>query len=443
MPDSTFDPTRRRLIGAAAATFLLSVSKLGFAGNSQVVAIRIWPASSYTRITLEASDAIKFKQFTISNPDRLVIDLEGVQLNSVLKDISSQIADADPYIKTARAGQFSPDTVRLVLELKTDVKPQAFTLSPVAEYKHRLVVDLYPASGTQDDPLMALLDDYNKGKLTEPPPQVKPKKNDANRPIVVMLDPGHGGEDPGAIGMNGTREKDIVLRIGKQLKRMIDAERNMKAFMTREEDIFIPLGVRVAKARKLNADLFISIHADAAPNRSARGSSVFALSEKGASSAFAKTMAQSENSSDLIGGVKIAIQAPGQASKTEGKVEGKLILTSKSDQEVVSISVKIFEEFTTGRGDDKKTSKYELGIVKITPGFTIKAGETKAVDFSLPFSVLKSSNDELKEKGGAMGAIGKLGAFASNEKSEYFVEADVDVKSAALDPSDKKQIKLV
>ncbi|RMC98855.1 N-acetylmuramoyl-L-alanine amidase [Aquitalea palustris] len=306
MPDSTFDPTRRRLIGAAAATFLLSVSKLGFAGNSQVVAIRIWPASSYTRITLEASDAIKFKQFTISNPDRLVIDLEGVQLNSVLKDISSQIADADPYIKTARAGQFSPDTVRLVLELKTDVKPQAFTLSPVAEYKHRLVVDLYPASGTQDDPLMALLDDYNKGKLTEPPPQVKPKKNDANRPIVVMLDPGHGGEDPGAIGMNGTREKDIVLRIGKQLKRMIDAERNMKAFMTREEDIFIPLGVRVAKARKLNADLFISIHADAAPNRSARGSSVFALSEKGASSAFAKTMAQSENSSDLIGGVKIA-----------------------------------------------------------------------------------------------------------------------------------------
>ncbi|NWK77151.1 N-acetylmuramoyl-L-alanine amidase [Aquitalea sp. LB_tupeE] len=306
MPDSTFDPIRRRLIGAAAATFLLSVSKLGFASNSQVVAIRIWPASSYTRITLEASDAIKFKQFTISNPDRLVIDLEGVQLNSVLKDISSQIADADPYIRTARAGQFSPDTVRLVLELKTDVKPQAFTLNPVAEYKHRLVIDLYPSSGAQDDPLMALLDDYNKGKLTEPPPQVKPKKNDSNRPIVVMLDPGHGGEDPGAIGMNGTREKDIVLRIGKQLKRMIDAERNMKAFMTREEDIFIPLGVRVAKARKLNADLFISIHADAAPNRSARGSSVFALSEKGASSAFAKTMAQSENSSDLIGGVKIA-----------------------------------------------------------------------------------------------------------------------------------------
>ncbi|WP_293765597.1 N-acetylmuramoyl-L-alanine amidase [uncultured Aquitalea sp.] len=305
MPDSIFDPNRRKLIGAAAATFLLSVSRIGFAAASQVVAIRIWPAASYTRITLEASDAIKFKQFTIANPDRLVIDLEGVQLNSVLKDIGNQIADADPYIKTARAGQFTPDTVRIVLDLKTDIKPQAFTLTPVAEYKHRLVVDLYPASGAQDDPLLALLEDYNKGKLQEPAPQIKPKKQDSNRPIVVMLDPGHGGEDPGAIGMNGTREKDIVLKIGKQLKRMIDAERNMKAFMTREEDIFIPLGVRVAKARKLNADLFISIHADAAPNRSARGSSVFALSEKGASSAFAKTLAQTQNDADLIGGVKI------------------------------------------------------------------------------------------------------------------------------------------
>ena len=144
-----------------------------------------------------------------------------------------------------------------------------------------------------------------------------------------------------------------------------------------------------------------------------------------------------------IGGVKVVLEVPGQLSKDAGKVEGKVVLTSKSDQEVVSISVKIFEEFTTGRGDDKKTTKYELGIVKINPGFAIKTGETKEVNFSLPFSLLKSSNDELKEKGGALGAIGKLGAFASNEKSEYFVEAEADVKSAALDPSDKKQINLV
>ncbi|AXT48129.1 MULTISPECIES: N-acetylmuramoyl-L-alanine amidase [Chromobacterium] len=305
MPDSTFDPIRRRLIGAAAATFMLSVSRVGFASGSQVVALRIWPASTYTRITLEASEAIQYKQFTIPNPNRLVIDLQGVQLNSVLKDIGGQISAADPYIKTARAGQFDPETVRLVLELKADVKPQAFTLAPVAEYKHRLVVDLYPAGGQQDDPLLALLQDYNKGKLEQPAPQIKPKKKDSNRPIIVMLDPGHGGEDPGAVGLNGTREKDVVLRIGKQLKRLVDAESNMKAYMTREEDVFIPLGVRVAKARKLNADLFVSIHADAAPNRAARGSSVFALSEKGATSAFAKALAQSQNDADLIGGVKI------------------------------------------------------------------------------------------------------------------------------------------
>ncbi|HJV06446.1 MAG TPA: N-acetylmuramoyl-L-alanine amidase [Chromobacteriaceae bacterium] len=305
MPDSTFDPLRRRLLGTAAATFLLSVSRAGWAANSQIVALRIWPAASYTRITLEASSAIKFRQFTVVKPDRLVIDLEGVQLNSILKDIGGQISAADPYIKAARAGQFNADTVRLVLDLKTDVKPQSFTLAPVAEYKHRLVVDLYPANGQQEDPLLTLLEDYNKGKLEQPAPQVKPKKNSSSRPIIVMLDPGHGGEDPGAIGPSGTREKDVVLRIGKQLRRLIDAERNMRAFMTREEDVFIPLGVRVAKARRLNADLFISIHADAVLNRSARGSSVFALSEKGATSVFARALAQSQNNADLIGGVKI------------------------------------------------------------------------------------------------------------------------------------------
>lgn len=306
MPDSTFDPTRRQLLGTAAASFLLTVSKVGFAaGNSQVVAIRIWPASAYTRLTLETSSDLQYKQFTVSNPDRLVIDLEGVQLNNVLKDINSQINDADPYIKTARAGQFTPDTVRIVLELKTDIKPQVFTLPPVAEYKHRLVIDLYPATGKQDDPLLALLEDYNKGKLETPPPQIKPKKQSANRPIVIMLDPGHGGEDPGAIGAEGHREKDVVLHIARQLKSMIDAERNMRAFMTREEDIFIPLGVRVAKARKLGADLFISIHADAVLNRTARGSSVFALSEKGATSTMARYLAKTQNDADQIGGVKI------------------------------------------------------------------------------------------------------------------------------------------
>ncbi|EEG10479.1 N-acetylmuramoyl-L-alanine amidase [Pseudogulbenkiania ferrooxidans] len=303
MPHPTFDPTRRTLITAAAATFLLTVSRVGLAASSQLVALRVWPSSTYTRITLEASEALKYKYFNIANPERLVIDIEGVQLNAVLKDIGSQISAADPFIQTARAGQFTPDTVRIVLDLKSDIKPQVFTLAPVAEYQHRLVIDLYPTA-QQDDPLLALLEDYNKGKLEQPPLKSK-NKSDKSRPILIMLDPGHGGEDPGAIGPSGTREKDVVLKIAKQLKRMIDAERNMKAYMTRDEDVFIPLGVRVVKARKLNADLFISIHADAFLNPSARGSSVFALSEQGATSTAARYLAKTQNDADLIGGVKI------------------------------------------------------------------------------------------------------------------------------------------
>ena len=305
MPDSIFDPIRRRLLGAAAATFMLSVSRISFANTPQIIAVRIWPSSLYTRITLESSAPIHCKYFSIPNPNRLVIELQGVQLNSVLKNIAAQISVVDPYIQAARASQFDPDTVRVVLALKANVAPEAFAMEPVAAYQHRLVVDLYPTDSKQDDPLLSLLKDYNHGTLEQPAPQIRPKKKDRSRPIIVMLDPGHGGIDPGAVGLNGTREKDVVLSIGKQLKRLIDAEYNMQAYMTREEDVFIPLGVRVAKARKLNADLFVSIHADAAPNRAARGSSVFALSGQGATSVLAKVLAKSQNDADLIGGIKI------------------------------------------------------------------------------------------------------------------------------------------
>jgi N-acetylmuramoyl-L-alanine amidase len=196
--------------------------------------------------------------------------------------------------------------VRLVLDLRNEVKPQIFSLKPVAEYQHRLVVDLYPANGQQDDPLLALLQDYNKGQLDNNAPRGNKGKTDPARPVVIMIDPGHGGEDPGAIGPSGTREKDVVLRIGRQLKKLIDGEKNMKAYLTRDEDVFLPLGVRVAKARKIGADLFISVHADAVENRTARGSSVFALSENGATSAMARLLAKSQNEADMIGGVKIA-----------------------------------------------------------------------------------------------------------------------------------------
>ncbi|AOP42194.2 N-acetylmuramoyl-L-alanine amidase AmiC [Edwardsiella piscicida] len=312
MTDSNHSLTRRRLLQAAAATWFLSVSRVGFAASAQVIAVRVWPSSTYTRVTLESSHPLKYKQFALSSPDRIVVDIQGVHLNSVLKGIGHQVQGGDPYLKHARVGQFDQDTVRLVLELKQNVSPKVFTLSPVAEFKNRLVVDLYPVAGSptaraddEDDPALALLEDYNKGDLERSLPKAGPQKGKAgrDRPIVIMLDPGHGGEDPGAIGKNRTREKDIVLKIAHRLSALIKRQPNMRVYMTRYEDVFIPLKVRVAKARRQRADLFISIHADAFTSRTVRGSSVFALSTKGATSTAARYLAQTQNESDEIGGV--------------------------------------------------------------------------------------------------------------------------------------------
>lgn len=299
--------SRRRLLQGAGAMWLLSVSQVGLAAVSQVIAVRVWPASTYTRVTVESNRLLKYRQFALSNPERLVVDIEGVNLNSVLKGVGMQIRDDDPFIKSARVGQFDPKTVRMVFELKQNVTPHLFSLAPVAEFKERLVMDLYPVNGqNEQDPLLALLEDYNKGELDRqvPPAQSGPKPGKAgrDRPIVIMLDPGHGGEDPGAIGKYKTREKDVVLQIARRLRALIDREANMKAYMTRNEDVFIPLKVRVAKAQKQRADLFVSIHADAFTSRAARGSSVFALSTKGATSTAAKFLAQTQNAADLVGG---------------------------------------------------------------------------------------------------------------------------------------------
>lgn len=286
--------------------WLLSVSPLGFAATSQVIAVRVWPASTYTRVTIESNRELKYRQFALSNPERVVVDIEGVHLNSVLKKLGNLVRPDDPYIKSARVGQFDPQTVRLVFELKQDVAPHMFALAPVAEFKERLVMDLYPAKGdTEQDPLLALLEDYNKGDLDKAAPDQGPSPGRAghDRPIVIMIDPGHGGEDPGATGKHRTHEKDVVLQIGRRLNKLIAKEPNMKAYMTRNEDVFIPLRVRVAKARKQRADLFVSIHADAFNDRSAHGSSVYALSTKGATSTAAKYLAQTQNAADLVGGV--------------------------------------------------------------------------------------------------------------------------------------------
>lgn len=306
MSDGNSHFSRRRFLQGTGALLLLSVSRTGLAAKNHIVAVRIWPSSTYSRMTLESSVALKYKQFALSNPERLVIDIQGLHLNSTLKGVDKQVRVDDPFIKNARVGQFDSNTVRVVLELKRNVAPKIFNLAPVAGINHRLVVDLYPTQNhVEDDPLLALLKDYNQGDLDKDEGVLAPLPGKAgrDRPIIIMIDPGHGGEDPGAHGKYKTREKDIVLKIGRRLKALIDKEPHMKAYMTRNEDVFIPLRVRVAKARKQRADLFVSIHADAFTSRAARGSSVFALSTSGATSAAARFLAQTQNESDLIGGV--------------------------------------------------------------------------------------------------------------------------------------------
>ena len=303
----TFSPTKRFLIKGIIATCLLSVTRVGFAAAmAQVVAVRVWPSSTYTRITLESNVKLNYKSAQLYNPDRMVIDIDNLNLNPILKAVSTKVLSRDPFIKSILALQLDPKTVRIMIELKQGIDPNTFTLPPIAEFKHRLVVDLYPSkpATANDDPLLALLEEYQKGDLNKKQAQIKsPTNKNKNSPVIVMLDPGHGGEDPGAIGYKRTREKDIVLQIARRTYSLLKKEPNIKVYMTRNEDVFIPLKVRVAKARSLHADLFVSIHADAFASRSVRGSSVFALSTRGASSSAASYLAQTQNDADQIGGV--------------------------------------------------------------------------------------------------------------------------------------------
>lgn len=303
--------SRRDILKFAAASLTLLVTRVGHAAQTSILAVRVWPAADYTRVTLECDHPVKYTQMLVKNPERLVVDLEGVEFNSVLSGLPNKILDSDPQIKLIRAGRNKPGVVRLVIELKVEVKPQVFTLAPVGEYGHRLVLDLYPAEAP--DPLMALL---QKNEMPAPAPGRSDKpapaaeKGAVTRLVTVMLDPGHGGEDPGALGRGGSREKDVTLSIARRLKALIDAEPNMRSVMTRDDDYFIPLGQRVQKARRVQADLFVSVHADAFLKSTARGSSVFVLSENGASSSAARWLAQRENAADLIGGVNIGVKDP-------------------------------------------------------------------------------------------------------------------------------------
>ena len=326
--------------------------------EQKISALRIWPAQDYTRVTIESAQPLKFNMLGAKNPERLVLDLENVELSGLPALLNGKLSANDPWIAALRAGQNKPGLVRLVLDLRSEVRPQLFTLKPVGSYGHRLVLDIYPAQPA--DPLMALLDKpaergagsgssggntatasasetgnaansnaANNNARTTPPagapaltPNAVPNSADignninngnklarpGQRLLTVAIDPGHGGEDPGARGRSGSWEKDITLTIARKLKAAIDAEPGLRGVLTRDADYFMALQARVDKARRMKADLFVSVHADSFVHPHARGSSVFALSERGATSTAARWLAKRENEADLIGGVNLAVK---------------------------------------------------------------------------------------------------------------------------------------
>ena len=329
---------RRRdaLRQVGGVVLLLGASGLAF--GASIVAVRVWPADDYTRVTLESDTTLSIKHFMVDNPQRLVIDIDDLELSPELRELVGKVRSDDPFIAGVRVGQNRPRVVRLVIDLKQATAPQLFTLAPVAAYQHRLVFDLHPTQ--ERNPLQALIQDQSEaeqkaaqavqdalgefiGKINKPlgtPPPVStpapvaaasaPPMTQAriDRLVIVAIDPGHGGEDPGAIGPTGLREKDVVLAVALKLRDRINAVPGMRAMLTRDADFFVPLHERVRKARRVQADLFVSIHADAFFKPHARGASVFALSQNGASSSAARWMADRENAADLVGGVNIKVK---------------------------------------------------------------------------------------------------------------------------------------
>ncbi len=367
--------------------------------------VRVWPAQDYTRITLESPATIKWQLMPLKNPARLVLDLEGVDLNAALEGIAAKVKPNDPYIKNVRVARFKPGVVRMVLDLKTEVNPSAFMLAPVAEYGHRLVLDIYPEKPV--DPLLASIGLNSDGEPSKhdpsqpaaasrsdaETPQEKPvtkAPDNGSRKIIIAIDAGHGGEDPGAHGAAGTREKDVTLAIAQKLKARIDQEPGMHGALTRDGDYFIPLQTRTLKARKMQADLFVSVHADAFVSPDARGSSVFALSERGATSTAARLLAQRENASDLIGGVNLAVKDPYLART----------LLDLSQSATINDGLKLAKEVLSGMGGinrlhSRKVEQAGFAVLK-SPDIPSILVETAFI--SNPDEEARLTDDDYQEK---------------------------------------------
>ena len=330
--DDAGTSSRRRLIAGGVGTLVLALSPLQIARGATLLGVRVWPAAHYTRVTLEHDTPLQFSHFTLDNPARLVVDVDGIDLTPSFQELLGKVDADDPYISAVRLGQNRPRVVRLVIELKQEVRPQVFAAAPVGPYQHRLVMDLH--SLVPVDPLLTLLQEHEQRSTAEraeiataPAPErtepvernlarerpVGRPRREAARVVTLAIDAGHGGEDPGAVGKRGTYEKNITLAIARRIEQIVGKDRNMRVMLTRDGDYFVPLHQRVAKARRVQADLFVSIHADAWVRPDARGSSVFALSERGATSTAAAWMARRENDADLIGGIDLGTHDAGLA----------------------------------------------------------------------------------------------------------------------------------
>ena len=440
---------RRREALIRSGSVVLALTLPQIVRGATIVSVRIWPAPEYSRVTLESDNALSVQERIVGNPPRLAVDIEGLVLNPTLKELVAKVQSDDPNIAGIRVGQFSPTVVRLVVDLKRHIRPQVFTLKPVGAYQHRLVFDLYPEP--ELDPLDALISERFLGKpdasvasadaldewmtsqhqknaktsgngqtttaSTAPytPPQDKedPRaqySGGTDRLIIIALDPGHGGEDPGAIGPGGTREKDVVLRLANMLRERINATtvkgNPMRAYLTRDADFFVPLGVRVQKARRVQADLFVSLHADAFFTPDPQGASVFALSQGGASSSAARWMAAKENKADLIGGLNVKAK--------DATVQRALLDMSTTAQ--INDSLNLGNKLL---GEIKRVGKLHKGSVEQASFAVLKAPDipsvlVEAAFISNPTEEAKLNSDEFLNKLADALMRGINGYFAKN-----------------------------
>ena len=439
---------RRDLLRGGSLVLCLGATDLVF--GATIVAVRVWPAADYTRVTIESDQPLAARNFLAENPNRLVVDIDNLELSPALRELVGAIRSDDPFIAGVRVGQNQPRVVRLVLDLKQAVAPQQFTLSPVAAYQHRLVFDLYPVKAR--DPLLALLRGKEQSEaqavkevqdalgefigkipagasapslpgtdiatIPTPLPASAPRLADAgtaihggpgldtsamemqapfapraltpeekrkvDRLLVVAIDPGHGGEDPGAIGPTGLKEKDVVLAIAMQLRERLNAKPGVRVLMTRDSDFFVPLGDRVKKAERVQADLFVSIHADAFFTPEAKGASVFALSQGGASSAAARWMANRENQSDQVGGVSVKVK--------DAQVMRALLDMSTTAQ--IKDSLRVGDEVLSRIG---KVGKLHRGRVEQASFAVLKAPAIPSILVETAFISNPQEEDKLRD----------------------------------------------